>query len=256
MSSPAHARILIVDDEPFNVDFLEQELEDLGYDTVSAYNGQEALQQVVEATPDAILLDIMMPVMDGFEVLTRLKAQEATRDIPVIVVSALNDLSSTVRGIELGALDYLSKPVDTIMLQARLNTALLAKRLRDMELEYLEQVGQVLAAAIAVQAGSFQLESLDGVAAREDTLGQLARVFQRMANEVALREQRLRQLLRQARLDMEEMKKALSEPVSVYLPMDRRVALAQGESLPDRAEGSALFADISGFTPLTASLVG
>jgi adenylate cyclase len=76
-----------------------------------------------------------------------------------------------------------------------------------------------------------------------------------MANEVALREQRLKQLLRQARLDMEEMKKARSEPISVYLPVDRRLALARGETLPERTEGSAIFADISGFTPLTASLV-
>ncbi|HEX9618385.1 MAG TPA: response regulator [Anaerolineales bacterium] len=255
MHSTARPRILIVDDELFNVDLLEQELEDLGFDTISAYNGQEALEQVAAGSPDAILLDIMMPVMDGFQVLARLKGQEATRDIPVIVVSALNDLPSMVRGIELGALDYLPKPVETVMLRARLNTALLAKRLRDMELEYLEQVGRVLDAAIAVEASSFQPESLDEVAARQDTLGQLARVFQRMAHEVALREQRLKQLLRQARLDMEEMKKALSEPVSVYLPMDRRVALARGESLPEQAEGSALFADISGFTPLTALLV-
>ena len=81
------AILLIVDDEPFNVDYLEQELEDLDCDTVSAQNGREALEQVATQAPDVILLDIMMPEMDGFEVLAHLKADEALRDIPVIVIS-------------------------------------------------------------------------------------------------------------------------------------------------------------------------
>src|SRR5512145_2268555 len=100
-------KILIVDDEPFNVDYLEQELEDLDYDTVSAVNGQEALAQTAAASPDVILLDVMMPELDGFQVLERLKADKQVRDIPVIIISALNDLRSVVRGIELGAEDYL-----------------------------------------------------------------------------------------------------------------------------------------------------
>ena len=78
------ARILIVDDEPFNVDYLEQELEDLDCDTASAQNGREALEQVAAEAPDVILLDIMMPEMDGFEVLAHLKADQRWRDIPVI----------------------------------------------------------------------------------------------------------------------------------------------------------------------------
>ncbi|HXV98990.1 MAG TPA: response regulator, partial [Anaerolineae bacterium] len=84
-------KILIVDDEPFNVDYLEQELEDLDYDTVSAANGQEALAQTAAASPDVILLDVMMPELDGFQVLERLKADKQVRDIPVIIISALND---------------------------------------------------------------------------------------------------------------------------------------------------------------------
>src|SRR5512141_964038 len=100
-------KILIVDDEPFNVDYLEQELEELDYDTVSASNGQEALERVQIECPDLILLDIMMPVMDGFEVLSRLKANTATRDLPVIVISANTDLKSVVKGIQMGAEDYL-----------------------------------------------------------------------------------------------------------------------------------------------------
>src|SRR3989304_4833209 len=94
-----HPKILIVDDEPFNVDYLEQELEELNYETISATNGQEALDKVRGASPDVILLDIMMPVMDGFETLSRLKASPHTRDIPVIIISAMNDLQRLVKGI-------------------------------------------------------------------------------------------------------------------------------------------------------------
>ena len=79
-------KILIVDDEPFNVDYLEQELEDMNFDTISANNGLEALEQVRAAPPDLILLDNMMPLMDGFEVLSKLKSARGTRDIPVRVI--------------------------------------------------------------------------------------------------------------------------------------------------------------------------
>ena len=91
-------KILIVDDEPFNVDYLEQELEELELLTIAAINGQEALEKVQSEAPDLILLDIMMPVMDGFEVLSRLKANPETRDIPVIVISASSDLTQRGEG--------------------------------------------------------------------------------------------------------------------------------------------------------------
>ena len=126
-------RILIVDDEPFNVDYLEQELEELNYETIAATNGQEALDQVQAASPDLILLDIMMPIMDGFAVLERLKADQATRDIPVIVISAMNDLQSVVKGIKQGAEDYLPKPFEPTLLQARITASLEKKTLRDQQ---------------------------------------------------------------------------------------------------------------------------
>ena len=109
------SRILIVDDEPFNVDYLEQELADLGYETITAVNGADALDKVRSESPDLILLDIMMPVMDGFEVLARLKAAPETRDIPVIVISAASDVASTVRGIRLGAEDLPAETVRTYL---------------------------------------------------------------------------------------------------------------------------------------------
>jgi adenylate cyclase len=134
------ARILIVDDEPFNIDYLEQELEDLDFQTASAQNGREALEQVAVQAPDVILLDIMMPEMDGFQVLAHLKASESLRDIPVIVISALGDMDSVVKGIALGAEDYLPKPFDPVLLKARIGASLERKRLRDREVLYLQQI--------------------------------------------------------------------------------------------------------------------
>jgi serine phosphatase RsbU (regulator of sigma subunit) len=131
-------KILIVDDEPFNVDYLEQELEDMDYDTVSASNGQEGLQQVATTQPDMILLDIMMPIMDGFEMLQKLKAEPDWRNIPVVIISAMNDMNSVVRGIQLGADDYLPKPFEPMLLKARLDAGLMRKRLRDLEKQYLQ----------------------------------------------------------------------------------------------------------------------
>jgi class 3 adenylate cyclase len=113
------------------VDYLEQELEDLDYETASASNGQEALDKVQAESPDLILLDIMMPVLDGFGVLARLKADSKLRDIPVIIISAMNDLQSMVKGIEQGAEDYLPKPFEPVLLHARISSSLEKKRLRD-----------------------------------------------------------------------------------------------------------------------------
>lgn len=146
-------KILIVDDEPFNVDYLEQELEELDYDTVSAFNGREALAQVEAESPDVILLDIMMPEMDGFQVLERLKGDKAFRDIPVIVISAMSDLGSVVKGIKLGAEDYLPKPFDEVLLKARIEASLEKKRLRDIEQLYLQGLERELEIGRQIQAG-------------------------------------------------------------------------------------------------------
>jgi len=145
-------KILIVDDEPFNVDYLEQELEDLDYDTLSAANGREALAQTAAGSPDLVLLDVMMPELDGFQVLERLKADKNTRNIPVIIISALNDMRSVVRGIELGAEDYLPKPFDPVLLKARLGACLEEKRLRDQEQLYLKGLERELEIGRQIQA--------------------------------------------------------------------------------------------------------
>jgi DNA-binding NarL/FixJ family response regulator len=124
-------RILIVDDEPLNVDYLEQELESLGFVTETAANGLEALERVAADPPDLVLLDVMMPGMDGISALRILKGDPETRLIPVVLMTALNTVEDRVRGIEAGADDFLSKPVDERELLARIGTALTHKRAID-----------------------------------------------------------------------------------------------------------------------------
>lgn len=161
MASP---KILIVDDEPFNVDYLEQELEELNYETISAVNGQEALDKIQSESPDLVLLDIMMPVMDGFEVLSRLQADPTTRDLPVIIISADNNLQSVVKGIELGAEDYLPKPFEPVLLHARISSSLEKKRLRDLQQLYLKSLEREFDIAREIQQGFLpsKLPKLDG----------------------------------------------------------------------------------------------
>lgn len=108
----SQATVLIVDDEPFNVDVLQQELEELNYQLITAANGQEALSKIKRHQPDLILLDLMMPVLDGFAVLAEIKGDNSLRDIPVIIVSAADDSKSIVKGIKQGADDYITKPID------------------------------------------------------------------------------------------------------------------------------------------------
>lgn len=134
------SKILIVDDEPLNVDYLEQELEDLGYTTVSARNGREALEKVALEAPDLILLDIMMPVMDGLTVCRTLKGDDETRLIPIVIMTALDDLDDRIKGIEAGADDFLTKPVNQRELLARIQTVLRLKHTVEQKLRELRRV--------------------------------------------------------------------------------------------------------------------
>ncbi len=147
----SQSKILIVDDEPFNVDYLEQELEDLNYITATAVNGQDALEKIVSESPDLVLLDIMMPIMDGFSVLEKVKADPAIRNIPIIVISANNDLQSVVKGIQLGAEDYLPKPFEPTLLKARIQSSLEKKHLRDMQDLYLKSLEREMNIARDIQ---------------------------------------------------------------------------------------------------------
>lgn len=125
------ARILIVDDERSNVRLLEALIAPLGHETIKAYGGREALACVDREHIDLVLLDIMMPDLDGFAVCRTLKNREKSRMIPIVMVTALDDLESKIKGIEAGADDFLTKPPNKLELQARLRSLFKSKRLND-----------------------------------------------------------------------------------------------------------------------------
>jgi two-component system, cell cycle response regulator len=132
------ARILIVDDHEDNVELLRARLESWGYRAESAADGAEALEKVEDNPPDLILLDVMMPKIDGIEVARRVKANESLPFIPIIMQTALDATENKVEGLEAGADDYITKPIDFAELKARLNSMLRIKRLQE-ELEERER---------------------------------------------------------------------------------------------------------------------
>jgi len=124
-------KIMAVDDEVKNLALLEAILMPLGYDVEKARSGEEALAKIQESPPDMILLDVMMPDMSGYEVCKRLKGKESTQIIPIVMITSLVDKESRVRGIEAGADDFLTKPVDKIELMARVKNLLKVKEYND-----------------------------------------------------------------------------------------------------------------------------
>ncbi len=125
------ARILVVDDVPANVKLLEARLSAEYFDVLTASNGTEALEICSRAECDIILLDVMMPDMDGFEVCRRLKSNPATHFIPVVIVTALDSPADRVRGLESGADDFLTKPVSDVVLIARVRSLTRLKMMTD-----------------------------------------------------------------------------------------------------------------------------
>jgi two-component system cell cycle response regulator len=205
---PAEYALLVVDDNEDNRYTLTRRLAREGYTTVAtASNGREALDLLAARRFDLVLLDVMMPGLNGYEVLERLRADAELRHVPVIMISALDQIESVVRCIALGAEDYLPKPFDPILLRARIGASLEKKRLRDQEVRYLQDVAQVTAAAAAVESEQFAAGMLAGVAERPDALGQLARVFVRMAREVAAREAELKKEIQVLRIEIDHAQK-------------------------------------------------
>ena len=131
MNKPPNARILVVDDEPQNVRLLQIRLQAAGYTVLTATSGQEALELTQADAPDLILLDIMMPGMNGFEVCQRIRAGEATQFIPVVMVTALSDTEDRIKAIEAGADDFISKPFDSHEVLARVRSLVRIKRYHD-----------------------------------------------------------------------------------------------------------------------------
>ena len=132
-------KILVVDDEPRNVKILEANLRPLNYEVIKAFNGEDALTIVNKEDVDLVLLDVMMPNMDGYEVCRRLKANEATRLIPVVMVTALGSVEDKIKGIEAGADDFLTKPPNKMELRARTKSLVNLKKLNN-NLTSMEQV--------------------------------------------------------------------------------------------------------------------
>jgi signal transduction histidine kinase len=135
----AVGQILVVDDNRLNRLTLSHSLEQQGHKVMVAEDGRQALEILSERIFDLVLLDIIMPGMDGYEVLEKMKGEPELHNIPVIVISALEELDSAVRCIEMGAEDYLTKPFNSVFLKARLDACLKRKRLRDLEQAYLQQ---------------------------------------------------------------------------------------------------------------------
>ena len=137
---PEQSRVLVVDDNEANRDLLARRVRRQGHAVTLAEDGVQALELIRQEPFDLVLLDIMMPHMNGYQVLEHLKTDPTLRHIPVIVISALDDINSVVECIELGAEDYLPKPFNAVLLTARINNCLEKKRLRDQEQFYLEQL--------------------------------------------------------------------------------------------------------------------
>jgi sigma-B regulation protein RsbU (phosphoserine phosphatase) len=144
-------RILLVDDNPTNLQVLFQTLEGRGYNLLVAKDGETALTIVKKALPELILLDIMMPGIDGYEVCRQLKENPGTRDIPVIFLSALDDTKDKVRGLDLGAVDYISKPFQADEVIARVNTHLTIHRLQQQLQEQKDALERELEVVAKVQ---------------------------------------------------------------------------------------------------------
>jgi CheY-like chemotaxis protein len=204
----ASARILVVDDVEDNRTVLGRRLERLGHVVTTAASGTDALALSAEQPFDLILLDVLMPGLDGYATLLALKGRDSTRDLPVVMISALDDLAHTARCIAQGAEDYLPKPFDPLLLQARVGASLERKRLRDREREFLAETMTVVEAAQAVEEGRYDGETLQRVARRDDALGRLARVFDGMAAEVKAREERLERQLRALREEIDASRAA------------------------------------------------
>ena len=178
--------MLVVDDDLMNRKVLGRSLENEGHTVILADGGPRALELLQQSLEndrefDLIFLDLMMPEMDGFEVLERIKADEALRHIPVVMVSALDDIKGIVRCLEMGAADYLPKPFDPVMMRARVHSSLSLKRLMDQDKIYTASLERDLEIGRQIQAGFFpsSLPEVYGfeVAARFEAARQVAGDF-------------------------------------------------------------------------------
>src|SRR5215470_6095871 len=175
-------RVLVVDDVEANVKLLEAKLSSEYFDVLPAFNGPTALKIADTELPDVILLDVMMPRMDGFEVCRQLKANPRTADVPVVMVTALSDVANRLHGLEVGADDFLTKPVNDIALFARVRSLVRLKRMME-ELRVREDICRQLGgpdAPAAEDGGTARILIVDddefAFARMSETVSQIAAV--------------------------------------------------------------------------------
>jgi CheY-like chemotaxis protein len=207
--------ILVVDDNDLNRDLLGRRLLQLGHQVDQAGDGDTALRMMRRRPYDLLLLDIVMPGLDGYQVLERLQGDPELGTVPVLVISALTEMDSVARCIKLGAVDFLPKNVDPVVLHARVSRSIQQKRARDREIRYLKDVSALTVAAACVR-DSLPVDeiSIGQVAERGDDLGELARAFGRMIHEINQREATLRMQLagiQRLEIDATSRSRAVSE---------------------------------------------
>lgn len=187
-------RILVIDDDRVGRTKLVLAAGALGYETVEAEGGAAGLARLAEGGIDLVLLDLLMPEVDGYEVLRRRAASPALAEVPVLVISGVDDVAGIARAIELGAEDVLPRSFKPALLRARIDAALTRRRLRQAEASDLERVHRLAAAAQIIEGTRFDPRrlGLSAMGAMQDDLGRLARVFLDMAAQVHRREEALR----------------------------------------------------------------
>uniref|UniRef100_UPI00404759E1 response regulator n=1 Tax=Cyanobium sp. TaxID=2164130 RepID=UPI00404759E1 len=209
-------RILAVDDDALNLDLLAQRLARQGHMVSTAVDGEQALQRLREQPFDLVLLDVMMPKLDGYGTLAGLKADEKLRAIPVIMISALDELSSVVRCIEAGAEDYLPKPFNPTLLRARIGACLEKKALHDQELElYNSLVQSQRELESELSAAHRGMAELDLDVRSDPKVAPLMRAFERMTSAMSRRQSDLRATIQD--LEIQINRKSLSSQVKTIV---------------------------------------
>jgi diguanylate cyclase (GGDEF)-like protein len=173
---PPRRRILVADDDEHTRNLLRDLCDTAGYQVLMAADGEDTLALVEAESPDLVLLDLMMPRKDGFTVLRELRESSAWADLPVVILTAMGDMDGKIRGMELGADDYVTKPFKLIELQTRINSALLVREYRKKLMAAEEELAQLRAVDPITGAGTYsQLKaSLDGEIARSRRYGRPA----------------------------------------------------------------------------------
>ena len=202
--SDMKANILVVDDHKTNRIKMSMAVKKLGHSAEEAENGSVALEKLKSRSFDLVLLDIIMPEMNGYQVLESMKNATDLRNIPVIIISSETDMDSVVKGIEMGAEEYLPKTFDPVLLKARVGACLEKKHFRDQEVEFIRKVEHLQEIAAALENDTFDPETLSFIDEQNDALSQLTRVFKKMAIEFHNREQALKQQVLALRIEIDE----------------------------------------------------